>query len=241
MSTVILWHDDAGAAVSLIFDVDEQETHDLQNVITDHPVEDGKDISDNVRPQLDKFTVVGYVTDTPLFSNPPDMIGVGVLTDIELQIPDYPLQIGEAGLISAGIGALSNAIFGKPKVKATLFKFPNFKSRKRATYDLCRDARDNARVCRVLTSLHEYENMEIEQITITRAPADGGGAVFSITLKEVDFVSSELVDAPEPAEVTGSAKDSTGSKNTTDDKNSDSNDTAALRLFNAGKGFLGIQ
>lgn len=241
MSTIIIWHDDAGAVVSAVFDIDEQETHDLQNVVTDQPVEDGKDISDNVRPQLDKFTVQGYVTDTPLFSNPTEVIGVGELKTIELQIPDYPLQIGEAGLISAGIGAIGNALLGKPKHTATLFQFPDFKSRKRVMYDVFRDARDKARICRVLTSLHEYDNMAIEQITVTRAPIDGGGAVFAVTTKEMNFATSELVDAPQPAEVSGAAKSSTGSKNTTDDNatNSDANKTLLLRGFLAGKGFLG--
>jgi hypothetical protein len=239
VSVAILWHDNAGAVVSAVFDVDEQETHDLQNVVTEHPVEDGQDVTDHVRPALDRFTIQGYVSDTPLYGNP-GVVGAASFVEIELQIPDYPLQLSESGLISAGIGAIGNALFGKPRYKATLLKFENFKSRKRAMFVAFGDARRNGRVCRVLTSMHEYENMVVEQITATRTPGDGNGAVFTVTMKEIDFVTSEEVDAPTPAEVSGATKNATGSQNTEDDsaKRAANNDTAALRLAKAVRGKL---
>lgn len=245
MSTIVTWADDAGAIVTVIFDIDEQETHDLQNVITENPVEDLKDVTDHIRAQLDRFTLQGFVSDSPLWSNRA-VVGdpnqdFGAFVEIELQVPDYPIQIGEAGLIEAGIGALGNAIFGKPKTKATLLKFDNFKSRKRAMFALWKDARDKGRLCRVITSLHEYENMGVEQITVTRSPADGNGAVFTINVKELQFVTSETVDAPEPAEVSGAASESAGSQNTGDvtGAKSDANDTAAKKIFDALSGALG--
>lgn len=244
MSTIITWKDDAGATVTAIFDIDEQETHDLQNVITEHPVEESQNVSDNVRPQLDRFTVQGYVSDTPLYSNRAVVEAnqdFGAFVEIELQVPSYPIQISEAGLISAGIGAIGTAIFGKPKHKATLLKFSNFKSRKRAMFDLFKDVRDKARLCRVITSLHEYDNMTLEQLTITRAPNDGNGAVFTISVKQIDFVSSETVDAPEPAEASGQPSASLGSQNTSQDapNKAQDNDTQLLKIFRAGAGFLG--
>ncbi len=239
MSVVILWHNDAGAAVSAVFDVDEQETHDLQNIVTEHPVDNSANVSDNVRPQLDRFTIQGFVSDTPLFTNP-GVVNVASYVEIEIQAPHYPLLLGEASLIKAGIGAIGDAIFGKQKYKATLVKFSDFKSRKRAMFAAFKDVRDNARLCRILTSMHEYDNMVVEQITATRAPGDGNGTVFTVTLKEIDFVTTEDTDAPEPAEVSGSVVNASGSKNTADDakKISDANDTVALRLFNKGKSFF---
>lgn len=238
MSTILLWHDDAGAAVAAVFDVDESETHDLQNIVTEHPVESGSDISDNVRPELDRFTIQGFVTDSPTYSNPINVLGVGTYTQVELQVPDYPFLLGESALLRAGVNAIGSALFGKPKHKATLLKFDNFKSRKRVMYEILDDARRNARVCRVITALHEYEDMVIEQITITRAPDDGNGATFSVSLKEISFVSSEQVDAPEPAEISGQIKKATGSKNgkESDAKKKAANDTALSQLYDATKG-----
>jgi hypothetical protein len=220
MSVSIIWTDDAGAVVSCIFDVDEQETHDLQNVITEHPVETGSDISDNVRPQLRRFTIEGFVSDSPLFSNP-GVFNSSSFVTVELQIPDYPLLVSETALIQAGTRAIGNALFGKPgKPTARLLKLDkstDSQSRKKAIFDALDDARTNARLCRIYTKLFNYTNMVIEQITVTRAPDDGNGATFTVTLKEVQFVSSDVVDAPEPAEVSGAIKNASGSKNTADD------------------------
>lgn len=238
MSITILWADDAGAVVSCQFDADEQETHDLQNVITEHPVETGADISDNVRPQLRRFTVEGFVTDSPMLSNPGVITGSGSdasFVNVELQIPPYPLQISESALIEAGVSAVASAIFGKPRTYATLLKTsmsPAAHSRKKAIYDTLDDARINARICRIVTALFTYTNMLIEQITVTRAPDDGNGATFTVTLKEVQFVSSDVVDAPQPAEVSGQTEAAAGSQNGKPDdaKKAASKDSLAKQL-----------
>lgn len=241
MSIAIVWHDDTGAAVSAVFDVDEQETHDLQNIVTEHPIEDSQDATDNVRPALDRFTIQGFVTDSPLWTNP-GVVSSSQFTEIEIQVPEYPLQLSEAGLIEAGVGAIGDALFGKTTPKATLLRLSETKSRKRAMFQALRDVRQNARVCRVLTSMHEYENMVFEQITATRAPDDGNGADFTVTLKEIKIVSSEDVEAPEPAEITGAVRNATGSQNTADDdkKRAEANDTFALKGYKALVGKLGL-
>ncbi len=63
----------------------------------------------------------------------------------------------------------------------------------------------------------DYDDMVIEQVTVTRAPIDGTGAVFAVSLKTLEFVSSELVDAPQPSEISGSVTNASGSKNGKDD------------------------
>lgn len=242
----IIWTDDAGAVVAAIFDADQQETHDLTNVITEHPVETGADISDNVRPNLRKFTVEGYVTDTPLFTDP-GVVDASNFVTLELQIPPYPLQLSEAGLIGAGLDAIGSALFGKPPPPTATFmkldRSTDSLSRKKLIYDALDDARTNARLCRVFTALHEYENMLIEQITVTRAPDDGTGAVFAVSLKEVSFVSSVTTAAPEPAEVSGQVASATGSKNVGDDaaKVDAKKKSVLAGLADAGAGKLGIK
>jgi Dit-like tail protein len=243
MSISIIWTDDAGAVVSCMFDVDEQETHDLQNVVTEHPVETGSDISDNVRPQLRRFTVEGFVTDSPVLSNP-GIFNSSAFVSLELQVPEYPFLLSETAIIRAGIGAIGGALFGKPgKPRATLLKLDrstDSQSRKKAIFDALDDARTNARLCRVFTKLFTYTNMVIEQITVTRAPDDGNGATFTVTLKEVQFVSSDVVDAPEPAEISGAVKNASGSKNTSDDdaKKAALKDSLLSQGLDAAQGLL---
>lgn len=218
MPVTLTWQDDAGAAVSAVFDCDMQETHEGTNIVTEHPVEEGADIADNVRPQLRRFSVEGYVSDTPLLSNP-DVVNQMTFKSIELQIPEQPFKFGVSNAINAGIGALGDALFGAtPPPRVTMATFDSFKSRKRAARDLLEDARVKARLIRVLTDLAEYSNMVIEQVTITRSPDDGTGATFNVALKEIEKVSSDITVAPEPAELTGAIPIAAGSKHVKDDE-----------------------
>lgn len=51
---------------AIVIDVCYEETHDLGNIITDHPVEQGADISDHVRPEPDRVTLHCWVSNTPI-------------------------------------------------------------------------------------------------------------------------------------------------------------------------------
>ena len=42
------------------------ETHELANTITEHPVEEGANISDHCRPNADEVTLVCFISNTPL-------------------------------------------------------------------------------------------------------------------------------------------------------------------------------
>ena len=240
MSTIVTWTDDAGAVVSLELDVDLQESHDLSSEITEHPVEEGADVTDHVRPRLRRVSIEGFVSDTPVLGNP-GVADVAEFVSLELQIPDKPAQISLSGGIKAGIGAVSEALFGPtPPLKVTMLRLDDVKSRKRAVYDALEDARLNARLCRVITSLHEYDNMLIEQVTPTRTPENGNGAIFSFTTKEIVRVSSDVTVAPEPAELSGSVKVSAGAKNAkTDEAKAEEKKKSVLaKMLDGGLNFL---
>lgn len=51
-----------------LIDIDAclEETHDLGNMVTDHPVEEGMAITDHVRPEPDRVTLRCFVSNTPL-------------------------------------------------------------------------------------------------------------------------------------------------------------------------------
>jgi hypothetical protein len=216
MPVTLTWNDDAGAVVSAVFDVDLQETHEGTNIITEHPVEDGADIADHIRPQLKRFTVEGFVSDTPLLSNP-DVVNKTTFTALELQIPDQPFKFGLSNAVNAGVSALSDALFPPKPIRVNMLTFDNFESRIRAARDVLDGARVAGRLIRILTSITEYDNMVIEQLTVTRSPDDGSGAHFTVSLKEIEKVSSDVTVAPEPAELSGATKKAAGSKNAKDD------------------------
>jgi hypothetical protein len=121
-----------------------------------------------------------------------------------------------------------------------MLTFDNFKSRIRGAFDVLEDARKNARLIRILTSITEYENMLIEQVLCTRSPEDGSGAHFTIALKEIEKVSSDVTVAPEPAELSGTPRKAAGSKNAKEDeaKVATLKKSLLARALDAGSDFL---
>ena len=53
-------------AGAIEFDASVSEQHDSENEITQFPVEVGSDIADHIRPQPDRITINGIVTNTPI-------------------------------------------------------------------------------------------------------------------------------------------------------------------------------
>jgi hypothetical protein len=218
MPTVITWTDDSGAAVTASFDGDMQETHETSATVTEHPVEEGLDVADHIRVNPRRYQVEGVVTDSPTLGNPGAVDELEEV-QIELQIPEYPQQISLSAGLQAGIGAIGDAVFGKsPPLKVTMLRFENFKSRKRAFLELLEGAIDAGSLVRVITSMKEYDGMAIESVVCTRAPDDGDAAVFTVSLKQVATVTSDITVAPEPSEVLGAVKKAAGSRTTENDK-----------------------
>lgn len=51
---------------TIVIDAAVTETHTLSNTVTDHPVEEGSNVSDHSRPEPDKIQLDCVVSDTPL-------------------------------------------------------------------------------------------------------------------------------------------------------------------------------
>lgn len=63
----LLFGDKTRARVGLVqFDASLTETHNKEVEVTDHPVEEGADITDHIRPVPESVDINGMVTNTPL-------------------------------------------------------------------------------------------------------------------------------------------------------------------------------
>jgi len=249
MPNLLIWEDDTGQTQTIRFDIVTSEAHEAINEITDHPVEDGVDVSDHVRDELDRVFLVGYVSNTPLLSNP----GVEEFMSFQsvpLDIPSPPfkasagLLVGQA--VRAAEGAIGNALAGGglgTANAATLLTASEFKNRVRAMDEQLRDLKTSKRVVRVETGIHDYDSMLVERVGETRAIEDGSGATFSVDLKQIEKVSSQTVQAPVPAEVRGQITVSQGSKaaqaSKNDEKKSEKAKSLAASLFDGAGASLG--
>lgn len=78
-----------GQAQSLKFDVVESEEWDLGTTVTEHPVEQGPDIADNVRISLARVTLTVFATNEPIFENNYETAQL-LPQSITLDPPDQP-------------------------------------------------------------------------------------------------------------------------------------------------------
>ncbi len=247
----LLWKDpDTGALNTFEFDATTSEDPTDAITITDHPVEEGTNVVDHARPDPERITLEGIITDTPHHGNlgdddnytdqplslSVDIMGPPGTQTIHLDVPDPPVEISESGLIRAGVSALGNAIFGGPNNDATAWGVPNRKtlsasatalqavsqvSRSRREYEKLLAAKDVTAVFDVVTSRREYFDMLIERIGAPRTPEDGDGLKFSIDLRRLRIAASQTVDPPQPTEARGAKAKSMGSQTTKDDPNAD--------------------
>jgi hypothetical protein len=112
------------------FDAVLQEKHEITSTITEHPVEEGSNIADHVRPDPIVLNIQGVVTNTPIvaigtdgWQRTPQILGPGEYHIEEAKPKDppgtppiiiSPPQPPLLGLLSlnGAVNALSNAIFG---------------------------------------------------------------------------------------------------------------------------------
>jgi hypothetical protein len=131
MPALLTWTTQSGDFKVFRFDVVTTETHEASVDITDHPVELGANVTDHARPQPERLTLEGYVSNKPLLSSrgqtsPTDaldqMMAFGQMPltlpearaliaqkQVVLDLPKPPIRPNVAGLVSAGVDALLGA------------------------------------------------------------------------------------------------------------------------------------
>jgi hypothetical protein len=127
------WTNADGSFDLVQLDVYDSETHGFATEVTDFPVEDGPNISDNVRRKPKTLAIEGYVSDTPLPQNGRATNAGAVYAELgphtlnlpgsthfhnqlqTLDVPSSPLRPNLQALASAGFSALAGALgFGGP-------------------------------------------------------------------------------------------------------------------------------
>lgn len=179
------------------FDAVTLESHEHSAEPTEYPVEEGADITDNVRQKADVFSVTGVITQTPTGRLLGGFDGPLVL-DVEPFIPPPFQQLSAALLAITGSAPII--------VQATQNAIP---------YDLLTDAhtyllglKEGAVFCDVSSSTHEYTDMILQSVGVQKKEA--GAIEVSLSFKHITTVSTATVAAPLPTIPAGSPKVSAG-------------------------------
>lgn len=182
----ILWDNDISV---LRFDVVKSEVQERTNLITEHPVESGSNITDHIRPNLNKVTLECFVSNSPLVAT----------QQIQVQEPLNPPSPPNGALLNGVINTIGSLISPAAPIVASVLEFPSgapdFVA---STIDTLEQLRSQAAIVKVICPNATYESMILEGFEVHRDSGTGDSAVFEINLREIRVVSSSLTAAPQP-------------------------------------------
>src|SRR6267143_513293 len=178
-----------------------QETHALEADITEHPVEQGPNITDHIRPKLKRYTIDGIISNTPIgpTGELSDALHTGALA-LGVTLPNFPTSYDVDLARSAGATTRAKASF--EKLIALL---------------------DAGQVITIHTPLRDYPSMALESVNVVRDPkTSSGGIRIQVICKEVrtvaalKTVTSALPAAAQPAADAGTQNPSVASSKITE-------------------------
>lgn len=180
----IHYTDDAGQMRSIVV-LDIDVTHESAAAPTDHPVEDGSDVTDHVRPELDSFTATCFVSDSLLEAAESQMGGA---TETTRQVK-----------LSRG-GSMSVVAFSSKPNRAQL------------VFDELRALQRSRQTCTIVTTRRRYESMIIRRLSFPEKNTDG--LEFQMEVREVRIATSRTVAVPRPRHVRGNRTSNAGRQQT---------------------------
>jgi hypothetical protein len=180
--------------VSLLFDLGDQhvivtldasvnEMHAGSAQVTEHPVETGTNISDNIRPLPRRLTVEGFVSNTPIYKEilSPTRVSDG---DVNATIESQTFQQG------------GNRTVTTQKMKS--LQFSEAFDRVKDVYTTLVDAYQQGALITVATTLQRYDNFAITSLNVPRNVTNSNAIQFTIDFQEVltvDVVETESLAA----------------------------------------------
>lgn len=223
---------------TLYFDVVTDESWDGANIITEHPVETGSNVADNIRVGLRELQLTVFSTNEPFqgntFTTPAAQqttIGPYAIPGSELITPDTLVAQEWANGIPFGPIA---TFFAEPypfpfspdlglpdnpgiQQSVNLLAQPdNTIDYVARMYELLELLRTTGTLITVYGSKNGCKNMAIESVNMDRSSDTGTGAEFIIKLKEIRFVTTQTVAAPQPTIKAAVPPVSKGQQNGTD-------------------------
>lgn len=170
---------------TITIDAVKEETHTLANTVTDHPVEEGFNVSDHSRPEPDVVTLQCFISNTPLSQEQQTRAVQEGSVQFETTAVQSGTNVGGTVVGGTEIGAIDGrGIDAFKKIKKL---------------------RDEGTLIKVVTTLKTYggtptEGMTIQSLTIPRTSKNYDGLEFSVTLKQIRIVRNRQTTDVKPKE-----------------------------------------
>jgi hypothetical protein len=211
MGAFLMWENKAGQPKELHFDVVTSETQEQNVTATEHPVEDGANVADHIRRELDRVSLEVFVSNTPI-ADVNNRGGKVATVPITIEKYKAPLAPTPGAVFNAVGSAISGLFAGKEEYNAQVFRFPDDFDAVAETLATLEQIRDDASLVTVTTSARDYENMLLESVSLNKTARTGTGATFTLMFREMRKVQVSIVNAPIPTEIRGNIKKPKGIK-----------------------------
>lgn len=200
-------------ASTIEFDATLSESHPATATVTEHPVEVGSNVTDHVRPDIDRVQFEVMVTNAPIRAPGSNLDGAqGLVQGLDLQVPtttSLPIEIPGVGAALRGAGALN----GTTVVRAQTLQFTSEFDRVGSVYHAVKRLQETSALLTIITSLRRYENFVIASVIPTRTTGEGDCIRFQFEARQIRFVTTQTVVAP--ATAPAATKKNLGKKTTT--------------------------
>jgi hypothetical protein len=189
---------DVGPAI--YFDLIVSETSTNTSEVTDHPVEIGSDVSENIRHAPEHVVLEAVVTNTPTSGqNAPSGSYPGAgwqLVPMPMTIPKYTPPFSLSSIVAAGVSALGALLFGTPPTIATVLAPPGPQDRIAQVHNALTAIERVGALVTIIGTTKTYDSMAITSITVPRDEL--GSVTFKIECRRINIVATATVAAPTP-------------------------------------------
>lgn len=197
------WTTKSGQDKTLYFDVCMTESQEFTSTATEHPVEEGANVSDHVKKDLDRVSIEVFVSQEPI----EDVNNRGgKVSKIPIQITKYkaPLAPTPGAVFSAVGGALKDAVGSllgkKAEYAMQVLTFPTTFDAVADTLEILEKVRDEVQLVNVVLPSKVYKNMHLAHIGVKGDASTGTGRTFSLDFVEMRKVTVRIVNAPKPSQ-----------------------------------------
>ena len=249
-----------GETESIAVDAVLEEQHRSTAVISEHPVEDGSNVSDHVRADQDTISLEIFVTNTPIVEQPSENVS-GSFSETNIAADAAPSRDGNPILSNPGspptrllLGILVPGSAAKWEAApfledtetaaaelrgATVLQFDDVFDRVNFVYSVMQALLTTGTQIRIVTKLRTYEKMLLEEVTTPRDAKTGDAIKFNIVARQIRVVSTETVEAPpNPEQQRGRTRTNRGAQQTDDATEEETSRASLLMRANRALGLL---
>lgn len=218
------WKDNAGVELYVKFDAVKVVEFAQEAEVSKHPVEQGPDVADHIRPLLPTVNVTAYMSNTPLYTND----GVDQRAEWgQIELPVTPRR----RRLSNPAGAVEDSFTDNSPIQIYGLIFNDLSSRVREVKEKLKEALENGYLLSIEDNDENLENLAINRNSSIRSLEDGDGATIQLQCEQIKLTTVETVSAPEPAEIRGRAPKKIGAQATKPDPNAEEKKTQMKSLL----------